>query len=60
MASLGLQLSSVSISAERLKLQFPGISAEDVKIHFIFGKMKNTNEDAKPPGKLVPPGELDP
>jgi hypothetical protein len=59
-AALALHLSSASFSAERLKLHFPGISFEDVRIHFIFGEVKNANEGAKPPRKVVPPGELDP
>jgi hypothetical protein len=48
-AALFLHLSSVSISAERLKFQFPGISVEDVRIHLVFGKVKTVNEGANAP-----------
>lgn len=59
-AALFLNISSVSISAERLKFQFPGISAEDVRIHLVFGKVKTVNEGANAPRLVVPPCELDP
>ncbi len=59
-AALALRLSSASFSAERLKLHFPDISFEDVRIHFIFGEVKNANEGAKLPRKVDLPGELDP